>query len=569
MSEQPWQLVKRPTGMPGLDNVTEGGLPDGQTTLLLGGSGSGKSVLCLQILARAVARGTGGVFVTFEESPAQVRRNADSFRWGPLLNDSGQWDVVDARIPPGAEIAGEFDIDGLLGAIEAACARMEAPWVVIDGIDQLLQRQPSPMVAVDQVRQLNEWCEQTGNTMILTGKVSDSGLAPVHLEGAEFMLPTCIVLSTSLLESRLTRSLRVAKYRGSGHCPDDTPLIMNDDGIQLPYHEYENLSPAPVAHERVSIGVPRLDQLLAGGLYRGSSTLISGRPGTAKSTLAGGFADAAATRGDKTLYVSFDEIQGPYVRNLMSVGIDLQRHIDAGRIRFCALRAGAALVTEHYLVLRRLIDEFRPDCLVIDPISALLKATGVEGSQVTMEHILAVTRERNITTVMTSLTDKDDAEGETTSAHVSTIADTWIVLDYNVRGGERNRSLSIVKSRGSAHSNQQRELLLSDNGVDLEDVYEYGSEVLMGTARAQKESEQQALEMRRDLERLRRQQDLERRIEQAHTEQQRLETELALEQQASISTDSMERTHIERMKRRREPPVDDAGVAPEDAGDPA
>jgi len=176
------------------------------------------------------------VFVTFEESPGQLRRNADSFRWGGLLNDSDAWRVIDARVRPGAETSGEFDIDALLGAISAAAGQAGGPGVVIDGIDQLLQRQPDPMTAVDQVRQLNEWCEREGRAMILSGKVSGNGLAPVHPEGVQFTLPTALVLSATMLDRRLARSLRIAKHRGSSHCPDEVPLVMNDDGIQLPYH---------------------------------------------------------------------------------------------------------------------------------------------------------------------------------------------------------------------------------------------------------------------------------------------------------------------------------------------
>ncbi|MDX1608739.1 MAG: ATPase domain-containing protein [Halofilum sp. (in: g-proteobacteria)] len=552
MSETDWQLVKRPTGIPGLDALTHGGLPQHQATLVVGQAGTGKTVLGLQILAHAVEQGDGGVFVTFEESPAQVWRNADSFRWGSVLNGSDAWTAIDARPQPGAETSGEFDIEALLAAVAAAADRCRNPWVIIDGIDQLLQRQPKREIAIDQVRQINERCEQGGWTMLLTGKIDGEGIAPRHLEGSEFMLPTTVALSATLIDGRLNRQLRVAKYRGSGHVADTVPMVMNDHGIQLPYQVVPAYGPATAGTGRVSSGIERLDQVLGGGPYRGSSTLISGRPGTAKSTLAAGFARAAAERDERALYVSFDELEGPYVRNLASVGIDLQPHIDAGRIRFCGLSAWSSLVAEHVLLLQRLIEEFEPDCLVIDPVSALLKASGTEGPRAATERILDLARRRGITTVMTSLTNEDDPEGESTSSHVSTIADTWIVLDYNVRGGERNRSLSVVKSRGSAHSNQQRELLLSSDGMDLADVYEHGTEVLMGTARVQKESEERATVRRRDLERTRRRQDLARRIEQARSEMERLEVELELDEQEGEESDRLGREYTEHMQRRRE-----------------
>ncbi|TQE99438.1 MAG: AAA family ATPase [Spiribacter salinus] len=553
MNDSHWQLEKRPTGIPGLDRLTHGGLPFGQATLIVGQPGAGKTVLALQVLAHAVAEGDGGVFVTFEESPAQVRRNADSFCWGENLNHSEGWTVIDARLPIGAESSGAFDIEGLLASIGAPAEGLVRPWIVIDGIDQLLKHQPDPLLAVDQVRQINEHCERHGWTLLLSGKVEGDRAAPRYLEGVEFMLPTTLVLTASMVERRLHRYIRIAKYRGASHNPDQVPVIINDDGIQLPYQAIPDSDSASASTERISTGIERLDQLLGGGPFRGSSTLISGRPGTAKSTLAAGFAEAAARRDERTLYVSFDEMQAPYVRNLASVGLDLQPHIDAGRIRFCALSAWSALISEHLLMLRRLIEEFNPHCLVIDPISALLKAAGSEGPRTATERILGFARSRGITTVLTSLSGEGDPEGEATAVHVSTVADTWIVLDYNVRAGERNRSLSIVKSRGSAHSNQQRELILSSDGISLADVYEYGTEVLMGTARLQKESEEKAALRRRELKRAQHREDLKRRLQQARSEAERLSTELELEEQGFEEADRMNRNYTDRMKAQRDP----------------
>ena len=553
MNDTDWQLEKRPTGIVGLDRLSHGGLPDRQATLVVGETGTGKTVLALQILAHAVAEGDGGVFISFEESPAQVRRNADSFRWGDALNRSDAWSAIDARLPVGAKAAGAFDIGGLLAAVETQAARFERPWVVIDGIDQLLKHHPDVSTAVDQVRQINEQCEKHGWTLLISGKVEREDLSPRNLEGIEFMLPTMLVLTATMIDRRLNRHIRIAKYRGSSHDPDQVPMIMNDDGIQLPYQSIPRGKPGKASTERIGTGIPRLDRLLGGGPYRGSSMLISGRPGTAKSTLSASFANAAAERDERVLYVSFDEMEASYVRNLASVGIELQPHIDAGRVRFCARSTWSGLVSEHVLMLQQLIEEFEPDCLVIDPVSALLKAAGTEGPRAATERILELARTRGITTVLTSLTGEGDPEGESTAAHVSTVADTWIVLDYNVRAGERNRSLSIVKSRGSAHSNQQRELLLSSDGIDLADVYEYGTEVLMGTARAQKEVEEKAAERRQAMERAQRRQDLERRIEQARNEAERLTKELELEEQAFEEADRIDHETIDRMTRRRDP----------------
>jgi len=548
-----WKLEKRSTGIPGLDRLTRGGLPEHQATLIVGQAGAGKTVLTLQILAHAIAEGSGGVFVTFEESPEQVRRNADSFSWGEALNGSESWFTIDARMPVGAERSGAFDIDGLLAGIQAKVDQLDRPWVVIDGIDQLLQHQPDQAFAVDQVRQINERCEKSGWTLLLSGKAEGESVSPRHLKGIEYMLPTTLVLTAAMIDRRLHRHLRVAKYRGSSHVPDQVPLIINDDGIQLPYQAVIPDDRVKAGSDRIDTGIARLDSLLDGGPYRGSSTLISGRPGTAKSTLSASFSEAAARRDERTLYLSFDEMESPYVRNLASVGIELQPHIDAGRIRFHSRSAWSGLITEHVLMLQQQIVDFDPHLLVIDPISALLKAAGCEGPRAATERILEFARNRGITTVLTSLTGDGDREDESTAVHVSTIADTWIVLDYNERGGERNRSLSIVKSRGSAHSNQQRELTLSSNGIDLADVYEYGTEVLMGTARLQKEIEERVAVRSRKLEHEQRRQELERRIEQAKNEAERLATEIELEDRSFDEASRMDREYLERMKSRRDP----------------
>lgn len=546
-------MQKRKTGIAGLDHVTRGGLPMGQATLVLGQAAAGKTVLCLQVLAHAIERGEAGVLVTFEESPAQVKRDAASFAWGSNLLSSDRWRLIDARPRFDAQAAGGFDIEGLLSIVTATMAQMDANWVVFDGIDQLLQYQSDPRVAINQVRQINEYCEDHGWTLLLTGKAIGESLAPAQLEGIEFLLSATLVLSARMVKQQLNRSLRIAKFRGSGHIADELPMIINDEGIQLPYHAPLSSEHTLASTERLSTGIERLDGLLGGGIYRGSNLLISGRPGTAKSTLAGSIAKAAAQRGERILYVSFDELESPYVRNLTSVGIDLREHIESGHIRFQSLSAYASRVTEHFLIIRHLIDDFTPHCLIIDPVSALLKASATEGAHLATEHLIDLARHQGITTVLTSLSGELDPEGEATQGQVSTLADSWIVLDYNVRAGERNRSLSIVKSRGSAHSNQQRELVLSSKGLDLADIYGHGSDVLMGTARVNKEIEETVAKRREQLARTQRRIELERRIEQADQERQRLADELELANIESKETDHLQQIHREKIKQWRNP----------------
>lgn len=240
--------------------------------------------------------------------------------------------------------------------------------------------------------------------------------------------------------------------------------------------------------------------------------MISGQSGTSKTTLGAAFVAAVAKRGERALLVSFDEFARQIVRNVATLGIDLQSPIDSGHLKVVARASWDSLVEEHYMALMNLLDDFQPDCLVIDPASALLKSSDAESAFLALERLLAVTRTRGITTMLTSLSEADDPFSESSLSHASTLADNWIVLRYQINAGERNRSLSVVKSRGTGHSNQVREMLLSSEGVDLADTYPFGSEVLMGTARLQKESEEAAARQRRARERLRRQQRLERDI---------------------------------------------------------
>jgi circadian clock protein KaiC len=351
-------LTKRPTGIRGLDRMTQGGLPAAGGTLVLGRPASGKTVLTLQIIARALSRDEAAVFVSFEESRAQVLRDAAAFSWGLRLIDNPGFELIDARPSVGAQVSGDFDLGGLLAAIGHCVELTKAQWLIFDGIDQLLRRHQDPLVAVDHVHLVSDWCEERGLTLLLTGKLDQHALAPKHLEGVEFLLPSVIVLSTTLVENRLARRFRIAKYRGSDHSADEVPLLIDGDGVHFPYSDDDG-DAAPAGHasnERLATGIARLDEILGGGLHRGSTTLISGQPGTAKTTLCGGFAAAAAARGERVLYLSFDELQAPVTRNLASVGIDLGAALDAGLLRFIAREAWSSLIETHYHALIRAIE---------------------------------------------------------------------------------------------------------------------------------------------------------------------------------------------------------------------
>jgi circadian clock protein KaiC len=560
MTSEGAALIKRPTGIEDLDAVTRGGLPARGATLVMGEAGAGKTVLGLQILANAVEAGEGGVYMSFEESRDGIARGAASFQWGPGLMASERVRVIDARPPTSVSVSGGFDIEGLAHMIEAQAREVGANWVVLDGIDRLLSLQPDGPAALAEIERLQQWCESAELSLIFTGKASDARRNNDYFQGIEYLLDTVLVLSSRLAHNRLNRRFRIAKYRGTAHVTHELAMVMDDRGLHLGYDTSAIEGNAPVSSRRIGTGIRRLDEVLGGGVYAGSTILISGLPGTSKTTLAASFAAAAAERGERVLYMSFDEFPDRIVRNVASVGIELASHWDSGRLLIHSRQAWSAQIEEHYVHLVHLLRDLEPDMLVIDPISALLKATSEENAMETNERLLQMSRARGITTVLTSLNETDTGEGEATLSQASTLADTWISLSYYVRGGERNRALSIVKSRGTAHSNQVRELILSSDGVDLADVYQFGTEVLMGTARVHKEMEASRAEQAERAERERRQRDLARQIEQAesrireaNSELQRLQDQLALEEEANTRADEEAATQRADIRARRTP----------------
>jgi circadian clock protein KaiC len=560
MASEAGGLVKRATGIRDLDAVTRGGLPARGATLIMGDAGAGKTVLGLQILANAIGSGEGGVYVSFEESREGIRRGAASFDWGHALTTSERVSIIDARPPPSADAAGGFDLAGLTAMAEQQATAMNAHWVVFDGIDRLLGLQPDAHAALAEIERLRQWCDQAGLSLIFTGKTGVQDGTNGYFEGIEYLLDTVLILSARLANNRLNRRFRIAKYRGTSHVTHELAMVMGDDGIHLGYEAITNEGIAPVSSKRVGTGIPRLDEVLGGGVYAGSTILISGLPGTSKTTLAASFAAAAGDRGERVLYMSFDEFPDRIVRNVASVGIDLASHRDSERLTLNSRQARGTQIEEHYVHIVDLLRSHQPDFLVIDPISALLKAASEENAFETTERLLQLASARGITTVLTSLNEGEMAEGEATLSQASTIADTWISLSYHVRGGERNRALSVVKSRGSAHSNQVRELILSSEGLDLADVYQFGTEVLMGTARLHKEMEQTRAERAERAERERRRQDLARQIEQAesrireaNSELERLRDQMALEDEANEQADAETTTQREGIRARRAP----------------
>jgi circadian clock protein KaiC len=487
-------LTKALTGIEGFDEITEGGIPRHRTTLVLGGAGCGKTVFALQSLVNAARQhNEASIFVAFEESAAQIIANAATFGWKlPALLKKKLF-FLDARLAPDVVKAGEFDLVGMLTVLKAKAKELRATRIVFDGIDVLLGLLDDPAAERRELYRIREWLVDNQLTAIITQKSGDHE-SDSRYTFLQFMVDCVVMLRHQVVNGSAFRNLRVIKYRGSAFSGDEFPIALIADGMQL-----TNRGPAElkyeVSDERVSTGLPRLDHMLRGGYHRGSNVLISGAPGTAKSTLSGMFALAACKRGERTLYVSFDEGASQIVRNLRSVGIHLAPHLKSGVLEMYSTRTRGPNVEDQFGALRAKVRAHRPVCLVIDPLSALSTKLSHLASADAAQQFLDFLKAEGITVVNTSLMDGISTD-EATATGISTIADTWIHLSYVVQDGERNRALTIVKSRGTGHSNQVRELSLSNDGVTLTDVFVAQGKVLMGVARWEWEQEGRAASQR-------------------------------------------------------------------------
>ena len=516
---------KAPTGIEGLDALLGGGLPAGRVTLVHGRPGTGKTVLALQATLLHVDAGGRGVVIGFEEPPEELLENMAGFGWGRTAPEAEpRLHLVDARLDEYLQTGSNFDLSGLLATADAAlgsdCA---GAWVVLDGLDLLLRLLDSAARQRHELGRLKRWVRERGVVAVLTSKDEvHEGIA----DALQF-LSDCVVELKGTVEDRVfTRSIRITKYRGTGFSGSEFPFIISRNGIEVPHRGTRELKHL-VLDERVSTGIPRLDTLLGGGYLRGTSVLVSGAPGTSKTTLAAAFLGAAAERGEKGLLVSFDESADQIQMNARSVGIRLDKAVASGLVRILSFRVGAASAEEHYARILDELQRMQPQGMVIDPVSALLKSGGRVVAVTVAERLLDYAKSHGITSIMTSLLSQMSEGGEDTDSQISTLSDTWISLTYHITAGERNRALSIVKSRGSAHSNQVREVVISANGIHLADVYAAGGQVLMGTARIEREAEVVRRQKLERTEQLKSEQSLEAEIDAAAKQLIAAETQLA------------------------------------------
>jgi circadian clock protein KaiC len=496
----PMLLPKALTGIHGFDTISGGGLPRNRTSLVIGGPGTGKTVFALQTIGNAARKHSHpGIFVAFEESAEQIFTNAAPFDWRLPTVARHSLFFLNARLSPTVVHSGDFELSGMLAILKAKKQEIGARWIVFDGIDVLLALLQNPAAEMREIYRLRDWLAQNELTAIITTKTNGHTYGIVNYGFMQFMVDCVIRLDRRLEDGVPVRRLEITKYRGSDFVPGEFPLSFGPHGIEVAAPQTTEIS-HEASSERVSTGFSGLNAMLGGGLFRGSSTLITGAPGTSKTTLAGQFAESACRRGERTLFVSFDEGGDRIVRNLTSVGIRLSPYVKSGLLLMYSGRTDAINPEEHLIRISALLREYRPRCMVIDPLSAIAKVGALSSARAIGNRLIYTLRDLHITTCITALVDGADPQAEATELQISTIADTWIHLSYVVNGGERNRALTIVKARGTQHSNQVRELTLSTAGLALKDVYSSGGEVLMGTLRWEKEGEERARKLRQHAE---------------------------------------------------------------------
>jgi circadian clock protein KaiC len=547
------QLPKTPIGIAGFDEITLGGLPAGRPTLLCGAAGCGKTLFAITFLVEGATRfDEPGVFMSFEEAALDIAANVASLGYDvPGLIERKKLLVDRVQIERSEiEEAGEYDLGGLFVRLGYAIDSIGAKRVVLDTIESLFAGLSNEGILRAELRRLFAWLKKKGVTSIVT---AERGEGQLTRHGLEEYVSDCVILLDNRVQDQITtRRLRVVKYRGSAHGTNEYPFLIDNHGISVLPITSAGLG-YDVSDEPVPTGIAGLDAMLStGGYYRGSSILISGAAGTGKTTFSCEFADSVCTRGERCLYFAFEESPHQIVRNIRSVGIDLQRHIDSGLLRFQAARPSFYGLEMHLAHMHRELDRFRPDAVVVDPISAF-RGPSAE-IHATLLRVVDMLKSRRITAVFTTLAPADERVMTDADRGVSSLMDTWISLIDIETGGERNRGLYVLKSRGMNNSNQIREYLITDNGVKLREMYLGPGGMLTGSARVAQEAHEreQARERERESERRRREfarkrEAVERQIADLQAELQAEEAEvraLSAQDSAEAQTRTQDRAAI-------------------------
>lgn len=531
---------KTPTGVDGLDEITNGGFPKGRPTLICGGAGCGKTLMSMQFLIKGITdHNETGVFMSFEEPSDDLTLNVKSLGFDVEQLKADKKLVVDHVRVERSEIeeAGEYDLDGLFIRLGYAIDSVKATRVVLDTIESLFAGLDNQAILRAELRRLFAWLKARGVTAIITGERGEATLTRQGLE--EYVSDCVIVLDHRVIEQVSTRRLRIVKYRGSTHGTNEYPFLIDEDGISvLPITSLKLNN--EVSSDVISTGVPGLNEMFqGGGFYRGSNILISGTAGTAKTTVACYFANEQCEKNEKTIYFAFEESPQQLVRNMKSIGIDLQKHIKKGTLLIHSARPSLNGLELHLLTLRKLIKEFEPTTIIIDPISNLITVGSPHEVRSMLVRLIDMLKAHNITALFTSLNKQtDNFRPDLAEESVSSLVDTWITVRDMEGIGERNRGIFIIKARGMGHSNQVREFVITSKGIELLDVELGPNGILTGAARQSHKFKKTMLDIKLQNEISRKDREIERkrRVLEANIEALRNEFESAQEELSSLKS---------------------------------
>jgi circadian clock protein KaiC len=488
------RLIKVPTGIAGFDEITGGGLPGGRPTLICGSAGCGKSLMATEFLVRgAINYGEPGVLMTFEETEADIRKNVSSLGFNIADLVARKQLVLDHVFINRNEVEenGDYDLEGLFIRLAHAIDTIGAKRVVLDTIESLFSGLSNEVILRAELRRLFGWLKDRGITAIITAERGEGTLTRHGLE--EYVSDCVVLLDHRVIGQVSTRRLRVVKYRGSTHGANEYPFLIDTNGLSVLPLSSASMD-YKVSNLRISTGVPELDVMLGGkGFYRGSTVMLSGTSGTGKSSVAACLAHATCQRGERCMYFSFEESEAQILRNMGSIGMDLAPHVAGGLLQFHASRPTVHGLEMHLVKLHRLIDEFKPSVVILDPVTNLATGGDVNDSNSMLIRLIDFLRKKGITAFFISLT-SGGRTAESTDEGMSSIVDTWLLLSDLETGGERNRAMYVLKSRGMPHSNQVREFLITSRGVRLVPTYLGPSGVLTGSARLIQEAKDLAVE---------------------------------------------------------------------------
>jgi circadian clock protein KaiC len=539
-------LPKSPTSIQGLDEITGGGLPKGRPTLICGGAGCGKTLFAMEFLVRGATQyNEPGVFISFEETEKELTANVASlgFDLASLVDRKKLWlehiHIERSKL----EQSDEYDLEGLFVRIHQAIEDIGARRLVLDTMETLFSALPNPAILRSELRRLLRWLKTKGVTAIITAERGDGTLTRQGLE--EYVSDCVILLDHRVNDQSSIRRLRIVKYRGSTHGTNEYPFLIDEDGFSvMPVTSLGlNYNSSP---KRISTGIPRLDTMLSGkGFYRGSTVLVSGTAGTGKTSIAAQFVEAACKRGERVLYFTFEESPSQLMRNMRSVGINLDPWLKKGLLQFLATRPTLYGLENHLTTCIKLINKVKPTVVILDPINAFMAGENQSEVKSMLLRLVDFMKMNRITAFCTSLTSGDD-HLESTDIYISSLMDTWLLLRDIEIGGERNRGLYVLKSRGMAHSNQIREFRLTNHGIELLDVYVGADGVLTGSARLSQETKDTAEQLLRQQEIGRKQFGLERKREAMEAQIVVLRSEFEAEKSEALKAIGIEEATNER-----------------------